>query len=121
MQRSPDARAGREARLRNEVKQYRRTLQKISKTKTKILCALRDEGCPEASQMLQTPPAETRGPRCQDCGGCRTLVRVGPCMTCIDCRSEADCTEHTRLCFRMEATVDYFRYGFHSNGGLLAM
>ena len=99
MMRSPDSRAGREAALRNEVKQYRRTLQKISKMKTKILCALRDEGCPEAGQMLQTPPPEARGPRCQNCGGCQTLSGMGPCMTCLDCRNEADCTEHTRLCF----------------------
>ena len=62
MMRSPDHRAGREASLKNEVKQYRRILQKISKMKTKILCTLRDEGCPEAGQMLQSPPAEARLP-----------------------------------------------------------
>ena len=107
MRRSPDARAGREAALRDEVKEYRRTLQKISKMKTKILCALRDEGCPEAGLLLQTPVPEAKGPRCQDCGGCVTLRRMGPCMTCLDCRNEGDCTEHTRLCFgwRQPATT----------------
>ena len=104
---SPDPRAGREASLKNEVKQYRRILQKISKMKTKILCALRDEGCPEAGQMLQSPPAEARAPRCRNCGGCHTLERMGPCMTCLDCRAEKIAQEHTRLCFgwRQPATT----------------
>ena len=107
MLRSPDRDAGREAKLREDVKQYRRTLQKISKMKTKILIALRDEGCPEASHMLQTPTAQSRAPRCRNCGGCHTLDRMGPCMSCLDCRAEDDCTEHTRLCFgwRQPATT----------------
>ena len=74
-------------------------LQKIFKMKTKILCALRDEGCPEAGQMLQSPPADARAPRCQNCGGCQTLEKMGPCMSCLDCRAEEDCSEHTWLCF----------------------
>ena len=107
MQRSPERDAVRDAKLREDVKHYRRTLQKISKMKTKILLALRDEGCPEASRMLQTPPADTRAPRCRNCGGCHVLDRLGPCMTCLDCRAEQDCSEHTRLCFgwRQPATT----------------
>ena len=107
MMRSPDGAAARDAQLRDDIKQYRRTLQKISKVKTKILIALRDEGCPEAGHMLQTPPSQSRAPRCRECGGCRILERVGPCLSCLDCRAEEDCTEHTRLCFgwRQPATT----------------
>ena len=107
MRRSPVRDPGRDAKLREDIKQYRRTLQKISKVKTKILIALRDEGCPEASHMLQSPPSQTRAPRCQECGGCRIRVRLGPCLNCLDCRAEEDCMEHTRLCFvwRQPATT----------------
>ena len=43
---------------------YRRTLQKIARYKTKILCALREEGCREAAEMLQTPAKEDGAKRC---------------------------------------------------------
>ena len=88
-----------EDRLREEVRAYRKLLQKISRVKTKVLCALRDEGCPEAAEMLQTPARETGASRCGRCVGCHTLQSQGPCSECPECRGQQECVEHTRLCF----------------------
>ena len=118
MMRSPEHGAGRDAKLREDVKQYRRTLQKISKMKTKILIALRDEGCPEASHMLQTPPTQSRAPRCRECGGCRILERVGPCMTCLDCRAEEDCLGTHQVVLWVETTGNYLRHGLNCDRSL---
>ena len=77
MERSPPTTRARteehETKLMSEMKAYRKLLQKISKIKTKILCALREEGCREAGEMLQTPPREDTPTRCQSCQGCETL------------------------------------------------
>ena len=65
-----------------EMKVYRKLLQKISKTKTKVLCALREEGCREAAEMLQTPSREAGAQRCKTCLGCNTHQALGPCLRC---------------------------------------
>ena len=88
-----------EERLKEEVRNYRRLLQKIARVKTKILCALRDEGCPEAGGLLQTPAREADAGRCGKCVGCQTLRTHGPCQECPECRQQEECVEHTRLCF----------------------
>ena len=103
MQRSPPATRSHtdklDERLKEKVKCYRRYLQKISRLKTKILCALRDEGVPEACELLQTPTREVNAVRCGRCVGCHTLQTVGPCFVCPECASHQECAEHTRLCF----------------------
>ena len=88
-----------EARLREEMKTYRKTLQKISRLKTKVICALREEGCQEAAEMLQTPARREDVARCGNCLGCVTFSTMGPCLLCTDCESGSECIEHTRLCF----------------------
>ena len=96
-----------EERLREQVRTYRKILQKIARIKTKILCALRDEGCPEAGELLQTQSSEARTTRCNTCIGCHTLRNTGPCQECPECRAQQECAEHTRLCFtwRQPATT----------------
>ena len=42
----------------DEMKIYRKLLQKVARMKTKILFALKEEGCREAADMLQAPPRE---------------------------------------------------------------
>ena len=88
-----------ENKLKNEMKSYRKLLQKVSRMKTKLLFALREEGCLEAAEMLHSPPKEAGAVRCNDCLGCTTLTTMGGCGNCMDCEKEQDCTEHSRLCF----------------------
>ena len=110
----PTTRAGAdrlEAKLKNDVKTYRRQLQKISKTKTKILCALRDEGCREAAELLQTPAREPGVERCRRCVGCHTLETLGPCFHCPGCQAQEECTEHSRLCFAWRQPTATFVVG----------
>ena len=111
MLRSPTKRESQERKLREDLKTYRRTLQKIAKTKTKILCALREEGCPVAADLLQTPVKEANGVRCQQCAGCNIVTKLGPCLTCVDCRRELECSEHTRLCFSWRQPATTFVMG----------
>ena len=87
-----------EAKLKGEMKNYRRMLQKISKIKTKILYALREEGVQEAAEMLMTPAKGELPARCQNCIGCHTLSTTGPCQKCQECLQGAECSEHTRQC-----------------------
>ena len=82
-----------------EMKNYRKLLQKVSRMKTKILFALREEGCQEAAEMLQTPPREVGAVRCNNCQGCTVKATQGGCGNCLDCEKSEDCTEHSRLCF----------------------
>ena len=111
MQRSPPATRRHvdrlEDRLREEVKTYRRFLQKISRIKTKILCALREEGCAEAAELLHAPAREEGAVRCNTCIGCHTLRSIGPCASCPQCVEDRECVEHTRLClaWRQPATT----------------
>ena len=88
-----------EERLRERVRSYRRLLQKIVQIKTKILGALRDEGCSEAADILQAPSREAGATRCDKCIGCYTLRNAGPCTECPECKRQGECVEHTRLCF----------------------
>ena len=104
MQRSPPTTQARteiqEANLMADMKVYRRLLQKVSKTKTKVLCALREEGCRQAAEMLQTPSREVGATRCNACLGCTTYQMLGPCLRCLPCEREEECIEHSRLCFK---------------------
>ena len=88
-----------EERLKEQVKNYRRYLQKIARIKTKVLAALRDEGCVEAAELLQVPARMEGAVRCQKCIGCYTLQHEGPCTSCPQCLTDLECVEHTRLCF----------------------
>ena len=88
-----------EERLKEQVKNYRRYLQKIARIKTKVLAALRDEGCVEAAELLQVPARVEGAVRCQKCIGCYTLQHEGPCTSCPQCLDNRGCVEHTRLCF----------------------
>ena len=47
-------------RLKEKVKCYRRYLQKISRLKTKILCALRDEGVSGGLRSASDPDKRSR-------------------------------------------------------------
>ena len=87
-----------EVKLKEAMKTYRKLLQKIVRTKTKVLSALKDEGVRQAEDLLLTPAKEAGATRCQQCVGCVTLNTVGPCCVCPDCRMKEECTEHTRLC-----------------------
>ena len=100
-----------ELALREAMKSYRRLLQKISKLKTKILCALRDEGVREAGDLLQAPTREDNAARCNACVGCSTLANMGPCEVCPSCIQETECTEHTRLCFAWRQPTTTFIVG----------
>ena len=111
MQRSPVRNERLEKQLKEEMKIYRRLLQKISTMKTKILCALREEGCSQAAEMLQTPVRAAGAQRCGACVGCITVQKSGPCLSCIDCRKERDCSEHTRLCFNWRQPSTTFVQG----------
>ena len=97
-----------ETKLRDQMKTYRKLLQKVSRTKTKIMCALREVGCREAAEMLQTPAKETGAMRCSTCLGCVTMQTMGPCLRCEDCEKSDECTEHTRLCFRWKQPPSTF-------------
>ena len=88
-----------EERLKEQVKSYRRYLQKIARIKTKVLAALRDKGVAEAAELLQVPAREEGTTRCQKCIGCYTLQQEGPCTSCPQCLDSRGCVEHTRLCF----------------------
>ena len=88
-----------EKKLMEEMKNYRKLLQKVARMKTKILFALREEGCREAADMLQTPPREVGAVRCNNCQGCTVRTTQGGCGNCLDCEKDGDCTEHSRLCF----------------------
>ena len=90
--------------------------RKISRVKTKILCALRDEGCPEAAEMLQTPAREAGASRCERCVGCYTLRSHGPCQECPECREQQECVEHTRLCFTWRQPPTTFVAGSVATG-----
>ena len=96
-----------EKKLLDEMKSYRKMLQKVARMKTKILFALREEGCREAAEMLQAPPRDAGAVRCNECLGCMTKLQLGGCGNCIDCEKDGDCTEHSRLCFswRQPATT----------------
>ena len=100
-----------EVQLREQMKLYRRGLQKIAKIKTKVLCALRDEGVREAGELLQTPAREVDAVRCDRCVGCTTLRTQGSCQRCPSCVSERECTEHTRLCFQWRQPTTTFVVG----------
>ena len=100
-----------EARLREQMKNYRRLLQKVAKVKTKLLCALRDADCREAAELLQTPPCEAGAGRCSDCQGCETLHGFGPCGSCPGCVAKGDCVEHSRLCFKWKQPATTFVAG----------
>ena len=97
-----------EVQLRNQMKCYRKLLQKVSRTKTKVMCALREVGCREAAEMLQTPAKEAGAVRCTTCLGCVTMQTMGPCLRCEDCEKSDECTEHTRLCFRWKQPPSTF-------------
>ena len=97
-----------EGKLREEMKTYRKLMQKVSRTKTKIMCALREVGCREAAEMLQTPAKESGAVRCSKCLGCVTMITMGPCMRCEDCEKSDECTEHTRLCFKWKQPPSTF-------------
>ena len=90
---------------------YRRLLQKVAKTKTKLLCALRDAGCREAADLLQTPARDASVARCRDCQGCETLHGLGPCGSCPGCVDQSGCTEHSRLCFKWKQPATTFVAG----------
>ena len=105
-----------EDRLRGEVRAYRKLLQKISRIKTKILCALRDEGCQEAAEMLQYPAREVGASRCERCVGCYTLRGHGPCQECPECSQQQECVEHTRLCFTWRQPPTTFIAGSVTTG-----
>ena len=105
-----------EERLKEEVRTYRKLLQKISRVKTKILCALRDEGCPEAGEMLQAPVREAGASRCGGCVGCHTLKEHGPCTECPGCQGNQECGEHTRLCFTWRQPPTTFVAGSVATG-----
>ena len=105
-----------EDRLKEEVRSYRKLLQKISRVKTKILCALRDEGCPEAARMLQMPVREAGASRCDRCVGCHTLQAQGPCAKCPECQEQRECVEHTRLCFTWRQPPTTFVAGSVATG-----
>ena len=89
------------------MKKYRKILQKVAKTKMKLLCALRDADCREAAELLQTPVREEGARRCDKCSGCVTLASVGACRMCKECEAGQECAEHSRLCFswRQPATT----------------
>ena len=120
MERSPPATRANtdrmEAKLKDQVKVYRKQLQKISRLKTKILGALRDENCAEAAELLQTPTRDPNAPRCGRCIGCLTLEREGPCQECQPCRSIGGCSEHTRLCMTWPQPMATFIAGSVSTG-----
>ena len=88
-----------ERKLMDEMKTYRKILQKVARMKTKLLFALREEGCREAAEMLQSPPREAGAVRCNNCQGCTVRATQGGCGNCLDCEKNEDCTEHSRLCF----------------------
>ena len=94
-----------------DMKVYRRLLQKVSKTKTKVLCALREEGCRQAAEMLQTPSREASATRCNACLGCTTYQTLGPCLRCLPCEREEECVEHSRLCFKWRQPATTFVAG----------
>ena len=100
-----------EERLKEEVRNYRRLLQKIARIKTKILCALRDEGCAEAGGLLHAPAREAEAGRCVKCSGCASLQHHGPCQECPECRQQLECAEHTRLCFAWRQPLTTFVAG----------
>ena len=116
MQRSPSrsTRAASERSenlLRDSMKVYRRTLQKIARIKTKVLCALRDEGVREAEDLLQVPAQDAGAVRCNVCVGCTTLSRLGPCCLCPGCLAKEACNEHSRLCFTWRQPTTTFVVG----------
>ena len=100
-----------EARLRDQMKNYRRLLQKVAKVKTKLLCALRDADCREAAQLLLTPAREAGAARCSDCQGCETMRGMGPCGSCPGCVDKGECAEHSRLCFTWKQPATTFVAG----------
>ena len=116
MRRSPVRNEKLEQKLREEMKNYRRMLQKISTMKTKILCALREEGCGQAAEMLQTPVRAAGAQRCGICVGCITVQKSGPCLSFVDCRKDGDCSEHTRLCFDWRQPSTTFVQGSEVTG-----
>ena len=120
MQRSPPATRRAtdrlEAKLKEQVKTYRKHLQKISRLKTKILGALRDKGCREAAELLQMPAKEPGATRCSKCVGCRTLASEGPCHGCLACQGNTECEEHTRLCMTWSQPATTFVAGSVSTG-----
>ena len=100
-----------EARIRDQMKSYRRILQKVAKMKTKLLCALRDADCREAAELLRTPAHEAGAARCSDCRGCETLSGMGPCGSCPGCGDKGECMEHSRLCFKWKQPATTFVAG----------
>ena len=116
MRRSPIRNEKLEQNLREEMRNYRRMLQKISTMKTKILCALREEGCGQAAEMLQTPVRAAGAQRCGICVGCITVQKSGPCLACVNCRKDEDCSEHTRLCFNWRQPSTTFVQGSEVTG-----
>ena len=111
-----EPRIGWKPKLKEQVKTYRKLLQKISRLKTKILGALRDEGCVEAAELLQRPAKEPGATRCYKCVGCRTLAAEGPCHGCSACQGNTECEEHTRLCMTWSQPVTTFVAGSVSTG-----
>ena len=110
-----------EARLREEMKTYRKTLQKISCLKTKVLCALREEGLPRSGRNVADAGQKSRRGTVRHLSGMCDFCFNGtlPLMHRLRIRNQMY-RAHLTLLF-LEAAAGNLRGGVNGNGSIVPM
>ena len=87
-----------EEQLRVHYRAWRRTLHKAKDYRVKVLHVLAGDGNGEAASLLSEPARAYKAERCQDCAGCKLMLREKACGECNGCKGCRGCEEHHRRC-----------------------
>ena len=97
--------------LQRDYRSWSRLLAKCNATRIKILCALSDNDCREASEMLGESPRLPAPVRCGHCPGCPNMTSLKACKVCPGCQNNHGCVERGRLCFNWTRSATYLQQG----------